>query len=78
MKNTALAISGYLGPWRGATTGRRATSIFFVEFDKERNLFDLIGFRLDLGDLLGAEVDAVTPHNLRYLRDRVLAEAKPL
>jgi len=49
-----------------------------VEFEKGRTLFDLIGFRLDLQDLLGAPVDIVTPNSLRYIRDRVLAEAQSL
>lgn len=49
-----------------------------VEFAPGRTLFDLIGLRLDLKDLLGAEVEIVTPNSLRYLRDRVLAEAKVL
>lgn len=35
--------------------------------------FDLIGLRLDLKDLLGTEVDVVTPGSLRYMRGRVLA-----
>jgi uncharacterized protein len=51
---------------------------FLVEFDKGCTLFDLIGLRLDLKDLLGVEVDVVTPNSLRYLRDRVLAEARTL
>ena len=49
-----------------------------VEFDSGRTLFDLIGLRLDLKELLGAEVDIVTPNSLRYLRDRVVAEARAL
>jgi len=51
---------------------------FLVEFESGRNLFDLIGLRLALRELLGAEVDLVTPGSLHYLRDRVLAEAKPI
>jgi hypothetical protein len=51
---------------------------FLVEFEKGRNLFDLIGLRLDLCDLLGVEVDIVTPNSLRRLRDGVLAEAKAI
>jgi predicted nucleotidyltransferase len=49
---------------------------FLVEFESGRTLFDLIGLRLDLRDLLGAEVHVVTPNNLRYIRERVLAEAQ--
>jgi len=51
---------------------------FLVEFQRGRTLFDLIGFRLDLQDLLGVPVDVVTPNSLRYIRDRVLAEASSL
>ena len=49
-----------------------------VEFDKGRTLFDLIRFRLELRELLGTEVDVVTPGNLRSLRSRILAEARPI
>ena len=48
---------------------------FLVDFEKGRTLFDLIGLRLDLRELPGAEVEIVTPASLHYLRDRVLAEA---
>lgn len=51
---------------------------FLVEFEQGRNLFDLIDLRLDLRDLLGVEVDIVTPNSLRRLRDGVLAEAKAI
>ena len=49
-----------------------------VEFDEGKTLFDLIGLKLDLQALLGTSVDVVTPKSLRYIRDRVLAEALPL
>ena len=49
-----------------------------VEFGKDRTLFDLIAFRLDLRDLLGVNVDIVTPGNLRYIRENVLAEARAI
>lgn len=51
---------------------------FLVEFDRGRTLLDLIGLKLDLQELLGANVDVVTPNSLRYVRERVLAEARPL
>ncbi|MCE5306889.1 MAG: nucleotidyltransferase family protein [Acidobacteriales bacterium] len=51
---------------------------FLVEFRQGSSLFDLIRLRLDLQELLGAPVDLVTPNSLRYVRDRVLAEASPL
>ena len=49
-----------------------------VEMDQGRTLFDLAGFVADVQDLLGVHVDVVTVGGLRYLRDRVLAEAIPI
>jgi predicted nucleotidyltransferase len=49
-----------------------------IEFEKGRTLFDLIELKSDLQSLIGANVDIVTPSSLRYVRDRVLAEAQPL
>ena len=51
---------------------------FLIEFEKGRTLFDLIELKLDLEELIGATVDIVTPDSLKYLRDRVLAEAQAL
>ncbi len=51
---------------------------FLVEFEKGRTLLDLIGLKLDLQDLLGTPVDIVTPGSLRYIRERILAEAEVL
>ena len=51
---------------------------FLVEFNEGRTLFDLIGLRLDLRELLAVEVDVVTPNSLRYIREPVLAEAKTI
>jgi uncharacterized protein len=58
--------------------GQNSDVDFLVEFEKGRTLFDLIALKLDLQDLLGATVDVVTPNSLRYVRERVLAEAQPL
>jgi uncharacterized protein len=51
---------------------------FLVEFEEGRTLFDLIGLRLDLRELLGVDVDIVTPNSLQYIREPVLAEAKTI
>jgi predicted nucleotidyltransferase len=51
---------------------------FPVEFEAGRTLFDLIGLRLDLQELLGSPVDVVTPNSLRYLREQVVGEAREL
>jgi predicted nucleotidyltransferase len=50
-----------------------------VDLEPERDLLDLAGFKLDLEDLLGCKVDAVTEATLSpYLRDHILSQTKPL
>ncbi len=50
-----------------------------VDLAPDRDLLDLAAFKLDLEDLLGCQVDVVTEAGLSpYLRDRILAEARPL
>jgi len=52
---------------------------FLVEMEKGRSLLDMGGLLMDLRDLLGREVDVVTPDGLRArMRDRVLREARPI
>ena len=44
-----------------------------------RSLLDLVAIKQDLEDLLHCSVDVVTENGLSpYLRDAVLAEARPL
>lgn len=50
-----------------------------VDFDADRSLLDLVGLKQDLECLLGRQTDVVTEAALSvHLRDRVLAEARPL
>jgi predicted nucleotidyltransferase len=50
-----------------------------VRFEKGRSLLDLVGTKLALEGLLGVKVDVVSEPGLsRYIRDQVLAEARPL
>ena len=50
-----------------------------VDLQPGRDLLDLVGFKLDLEDALGCPVDVVTEASLSpYLRERILAEARPL
>ena len=50
-----------------------------VDLEEGRNLLDLGGLLMDLRDLLGCEVDVVTPDGLRArIRERVLREAVPV
>jgi hypothetical protein len=48
-----------------------------VEFKQSISLLDLVGFELDLSDLLGIKVDLLTEKSISpYIIDDVLAEAK--
>lgn len=50
-----------------------------VDLEPGRNLFDLGGFAMDLEDILGRRVHAVTEASIHwYIRDQVLQEARPL
>lgn len=50
-----------------------------VTMDPGRSLLDLVAIKQDLEDLLHYTVDVVTENGLSpYLRDGVLAEARPL
>ncbi len=48
-------------------------------FGPERPLYDLVGLQLDIESMLGRRADVVTEAGLSiHLRERVLAEARPL
>jgi uncharacterized protein len=50
-----------------------------VDVDERATLFTLAGLEHALNELLGVSVDVRTPAEIsRYIRDRVLAEARPL
>jgi predicted nucleotidyltransferase len=50
-----------------------------VKFSPGTSLFDVIGFEQELEDILGIHVDAISETALHpVIKDRVLAEARPL
>jgi predicted nucleotidyltransferase len=50
-----------------------------VDVDERATLFTLAGLQEELSRLLGLPVDVRTPQEIsRYIRERVLAEARPL
>jgi len=61
------------------TAGQNSDVDFLVDFEEDRNLFDLGGFLMDLQKLLHRKVDVVTEKGLHwYIKDSILKEAKPL
>jgi uncharacterized protein len=52
---------------------------FLVEMKDGRTLLDLGALQIELQELLGVEVDVVTPNGLRpRIRDQVLGDARPI
>ena len=50
-----------------------------IDFELGRSLLDEVAFWQDVEELLGCQVDVVTERGVSpYLRDRILAEARPL
>ena len=59
---------------------RRTSDVdLLVTLRSDRDLLDLVDFKLDVQDLLGCDVDVVTEKGLSpYLRRPILRTAKPL
>ena len=50
-----------------------------MDFETGRDLFDLVGIKLELESVLGRTVDVMTENSLsRYMRDDIIREAVPL
>jgi predicted nucleotidyltransferase/DNA-binding XRE family transcriptional regulator len=63
---------------RGQERGESDVDLL-VDLEPGRTLVDLAGFRREVADILGVEVDAATEDMLKpRARKRVLAEARPL
>jgi len=63
---------------RGSETSESDIDLL-VDFEPERSLYDLVGLQFDIESLLGRRADVVTEGSLSvHLRERVLAEARPL
>lgn len=61
-------------------TAKKSSDLdLLVELQPDRDLLDLIEFKLELEDILGCKVDVLTEGGLSpYLRSRILREATPL
>ncbi|MBI2763701.1 MAG: nucleotidyltransferase family protein [Chloroflexi bacterium] len=67
------------GSYGRGNSGPSSDLDLLVQMEPGRSLLDLVGFQQDVADLLGIPVDVVTEHGLsRYIRDSVLADARPL
>jgi hypothetical protein len=63
-----------------AGRARRTSDVdLLVTLQSDRDLLDLVEFKLDVQDLLGCDVDVVTENGLSpHLRRTILRTAKPL
>lgn len=67
------------GSHASGTATKSSDLDLLVDLNPDRDLLDLVEFKLDLEDLLDCEVDVVTKGGLSpYLRQRILREARPL
>ncbi len=73
---TAVRVFGSHAEGRA---GAKSDLDLLVRFKPGRDLFDLIGLQQDLEGRLGCKVDVVSERGLSpYLKDRILAQARPL
>ena len=64
------------GSYATGKVNKRSDIDFLVEFEKEADLLDQVGLKLDLQDLLERKVDVVTPDSLsQYFRNNILDQA---
>ena len=65
---------------RASGSAKKSSDLdLLVALRPDRDLLDLIEFKLDLEDLLGCKVDVLTEGGISpYLRSRILREATPL
>ena len=60
-------------------SGPQSDVDFLIDLQEGRSLFDMGGLLMDLQELLHRKVDVVTEKGLHwYIRDKVMAEARPL
>ena len=67
------------GSYARGNPGPTSDVDLLVQMEPGRSLLDLVGFQQDVADLLGVPVDVVSERGLSpFLRDAVLADARPL
>lgn len=52
---------------------------FLIDMERDRSLFDLIGFQQDMEEIFKRKCDVVSRNGLHwFIRDRILNEARPV
>lgn len=77
-RHGAMNVSLFGSVVRGENTETSDVD-FLVDMEEGRSLLDLVGLQQDLEQFLGQRIDVLTERGLnRYLKDRILTEARPL
>ena len=86
-RDRILALAAASGATRVRVFGSGAKGIdregsdvdLLVDMPAGTSLLHIVGLQLDIADMLGVKVDLCTDRELHpFLRDRILAEARPL
>lgn len=77
-KHGAVTVSVF-GSFARGNPGPTSDLDILVEFEPGRSLFDLVRLERELSDVLGLEIEVVTPNSLHPLiRERVMEERVPI
>jgi len=67
------------GSWARGDAGPDSDLDLLVNVEPGTSLLDMIGLQQDLEDLVGGKVDVLTEDGISpYVKERILAEARPL
>lgn len=67
------------GSWARGDAGPDSDLDLLVNVEPGTSLLDMIGLQQDLEDLVGSKVDVLTEDGISpYVKERILAEARPL
>jgi hypothetical protein len=70
-----VARAAIFGSFAAGTPGEGSDLDILIEFEGEKSLLDLVSLKLELEDLLGRQVDVVTPGALHpRIKESVLRE----
>jgi hypothetical protein len=77
-RNKAVSIAVF-GSFASGTAGRDSDIDFLVDFQKDADLLDMIGLKLDLEEMLKRKVDIVTRNSIsKYIRKGIVEQAIPI
>jgi predicted nucleotidyltransferase len=77
-RNKVVRIAVF-GSFASGTAGKDSDIDFLAEFQKDADLLDMIGLKLDLEEMLKRKVDIVTRNSIsKYIRKGIVEQAIPI